>query len=136
MSEKYRVIIQCDESLKRCSGYACMASFYDKSGKFADADPDSRYISFSCGGCPGKGVNTKLSHLTKKLKKKESLGREEVIVHLSSCMTTDNHHFDRCPHVDYIKKIIAKMGYETVVEGSYISGGAEKKRDAGIYKRY
>ncbi|MPN24046.1 hypothetical protein SDC9_171439 [bioreactor metagenome] len=51
-------------------------------------------------------------------------------------MVTDNHHYDRCPHLEYIKNIVTKKGYEHVVEGSYISANATKKRAAKIYNDY
>ena len=37
---------------------------------------------------------------------------------------------------DYIKNIIAKKGYKNVVEGTYVSKGAEKKRESGEYNCY
>lgn len=60
----------------------------------------------------------------------------EVAVHLSSCMVTDNHHYDRCPHVDYIKNILSKKGFAHVIEGSYISQSASLHRQKGTYKDY
>jgi hypothetical protein len=51
-------------------------------------------------------------------------------------MVTDNAHDDRCPHADFIKGILTKKGFTNVVEGSYISGGASRKREIGIYKDY
>lgn len=133
MSIKYVVIIQCDIARQRCSGFACTNSFYNRDEKFENYDENIRYISFTCGGCCGKGVASQLEHFTKKSAAKNGLKKEEVAVHLSSCMVTDNYHYSRCPHVDYIKKIVAKKGYQCVVEGSYISNGAKKKRAAGIY---
>ena len=62
-----------------------------------------------------------------------NISKDEVVVHLSSCMVTDNYHYDRCPHADYIKSIVIKKGYKNVVQGSYISGGAKRKREEGIY---
>ena len=51
-------------------------------------------------------------------------------------MVTDHHHYDRCPHLDYIRDIVRKKGYENVVEGSYISKAAAFRREKGIYKVY
>jgi hypothetical protein len=51
-------------------------------------------------------------------------------------MTTDNYHYDRCPHINYIKGIIEKRGYQNVVEGSYVSQNASHKREEGTYKSY
>jgi predicted metal-binding protein len=136
MDAKYVVIIQCDIALKRCSGFACTNAFYNKDAVFKNYDDATRYISFSCGGCCGKGVASKLEHFSKKLKSKNNINKDEVIVHLSSCMVTDNYHSDRCPHVDYIKNIISKKGYKNLVEGTYISNNAQRKREEGIYKSY
>ncbi|HWR39249.1 MAG TPA: CGGC domain-containing protein [Patescibacteria group bacterium] len=134
--QKYVVIIQCQLAHNRCSGFACTHSFYERTGAFAGYGEDLRYISFTCGGCCGKGIAAKLEHLAKKLKKKTDVTPEQVVIHLASCMTSDNHHYDRCPHVDYIKQMLTKKGFHQVVESSYISGGATKKREQGIYHRY
>ncbi|MFZ5966712.1 MAG: CGGC domain-containing protein [Bacillota bacterium] len=135
MTAKYVVIIQCDIAHNRCSSFACTNAFYNREGKFEGYGEGTQYISFTCGGCCGKSVAAKLEHLEQKLKKKANIAKGEVVVHLSSCITTDNHHYDRCPHIDYIKGILEKKGW-FVVEGSYISKGAEKGRAAGIYKSY
>ncbi|HEX9059924.1 MAG TPA: CGGC domain-containing protein [Clostridia bacterium] len=135
MNIKYCVIIQCDIAHKRCSGFACTNAFYNKDEKFKCYDETVRYISFTCGGCCGKGVSSKLEHFSKHLKK-INVNKEEVVVHLSSCMTTDNYHYDRCPHIDYVKNIITKKGFMSVVEGTYVSKGASRKRETGVYKSY
>lgn len=133
---KYVVIIQCDIAHRRCSGFACTNAFYNKEEVFKDYDENTRYISFTCGGCCGKGVAAKLEHFSKKLRKKNNIDKDRVIIHLASCMVTDNHHYDRCPHVDYIKGIVSKKGYKDVVEGSYISKNAKSKRERGMYTCY
>lgn len=133
---KYVVIIQCDIAHRRCSGFACSNAFYNKDESFGNYGDSVRYISFTCGGCCGKGVASKLEHFSKKIKSKNNIDKDEVAVHLSSCMVTDNYHYDRCPHIDYIKSIIAKKGYKNVVEGSYISKSAKLKREEGIYVSY
>lgn len=135
MESKYVIIIQCEIAHNRCSGFACTNAFYEKTGFFKNYGEDVKYISFTCGGCCGKSVAAKLEHFTKKLLKKTELKREDVMVHLSSCMVTDNYHYDQCPHLQYIKDIVTKKGYR-LVEGSYISKGAERKREAGEYKNY
>ena len=136
MNKKYVVIIQCDIAHNRCSGFACTNAFYNKDGVFENYPDSTRYISFTCGGCCGKSIAAKLEHLSKKLKAKNNIEKDEVVVHLSSCMATDNYHYDRCPHIDYIKSIISKKGFKNIVEGSYTSNNAEKKRVNGIYNRY
>lgn len=134
--EKYVLIIQCDIAHNRCSGFACTNSFYERSGAFEKYGENIKYISFTCGGCCGKSVAAKIEHFVRKLTSKTDILKDEVIIHLASCMVTDNTHYDRCPHVDFIKGILAKKGFTNVVEGSYISGGASRKREKGIYKDY
>ena len=136
MNTKYVLIIQCDIAHRRCSGFACTNAFYNRDEVFKDYDDATRYISFTCGGCCGKGVASKLEHFSNKLHKKTNISKDEVAVHLSSCMVTDNYHYDRCPHADYIKSIVIKKGYKNVVEGSFISGNAKRKREEGIYNCY
>ncbi|WP_312651907.1 CGGC domain-containing protein [Aminipila sp.] len=136
MDTKYVMIIQCDIARQRCSGFACTNGFYNRDDVFKDYDDNVRYISLTCGGCCGASLASKLEHFSKRLTKKTAVTKDEVAVHLSSCMVTDNYHHDRCPHVDYIKALIEKKGYKRVVEGTYISKVAEKKRESGEYKRY
>jgi predicted metal-binding protein len=136
MNVKYVVIIQCDITHRRCSGIACTNAFYNREEMFEKYEGDIRYISFTCGGCCGKSVAAKLEHFAKKSRIFNSTNKDDVFIHLSSCMVTDNHHSDRCPHVDYIKSIILKKGYKNVVEKSYIYENTENKREKGIYKNY
>lgn len=136
MSIKYVVIIQCDIAQRRCSGFACTNAFYNKEEAFKDYDDATRYISFTCGGCSGKGVAVKLEQLSKKLNTKTDINKNEVVVHLSSCMVHDSYHSDRCPHADYIKSIVIKKGYKNVVDGSFINANATRKRKEGIYNCY
>ncbi len=134
-NKKFVVIIQCELVHKKCSGFACTDSFYNRDEMFKSYKENTRYISFTCGGCCGKLVSGKLSHFSKKILKKTDYKKDEVIVHLASCMTSDNYHSDRCPHIDYIKDIIVKRGYD-FLEGTYISKNSEIKREKGIYKTY
>lgn len=136
MDIRYVVVIQCDIALRRCSGFACSDSFYRRKKLFERYGDRVQYLPMSCGGCCGKGVSAKLSHLTKKLGRYTNIKKDEVAVHLSSCMVTDNHHYDRCPHIDYIKDIVRKRGYINLLEGSYISDNAKKKREDGVYRSY
>lgn len=136
MEKKYVVIIQCDIAHNRCSGYACTDGFYERTGAFKDYGDETRYLSFTCGGCCGKSVSAKLEHFNKKLKKNDEIKKMNVDVYLASCMTTDNYHYDRCPHVDYIKDIIHKKGFKNVYEGTYISNNSSALREKGVYKKY
>ncbi|QIB69540.1 CGGC domain-containing protein [Aminipila butyrica] len=138
METKYVIVIQCDIVRRRCSGFACTNTFYNREDSFKDKDYDEnvRYIPMTCGGCCGAGLASLLEHFSKRSAKQNGLKKEEVVVHLSSCMVTENYHHDRCPHIDYIKALVKKKGYSRIVEGTYISQSAEKKRAAGIYKTY
>ncbi|MEA4988142.1 MAG: CGGC domain-containing protein [Anaerovorax sp.] len=136
MDTKYVMIIQCDIARQRCSGFACTNGFYNRDDVFKDYDDDVRYLSLTCGGCCGTSLASKLEHFSNKLKKETDATKNDVAVHLSSCMVTDNYHHDRCPHVDYIKALIKKKGYQRIIEGTYISKVAEKRRERGEYKRY
>lgn len=52
-------------------------------------------------------------------------------------MTNDQHHYDRCPHIDYIKDIIIrKMGFCNIVEGTYISLKSTNLRQKEMYNKY
>ncbi len=131
---KLLVIIQCEQVQKRCCGYNCTHAFYTREGKFAGYEDDAQYMSFTCGGCSGAGLSVKLENLRKRLRRFEETGKE-VIVHLSSCMVSDNYHKSPCPHLEYIEALLAKKGF-AVVRGTYISKSASKKRAAGIYKNF
>jgi len=134
---KYALIIQCEIAHRRCSGWACTKSFYDRTGAFSSlVDPEIQYLSFTCGGCCGKGVAAKIEHFANKLAKQSTVSHEEVIIYLSSCMVTDNHHYSRCPHLDMIKTILEKHAFHNVVDGSYISKVSTRKREEGIYRDY
>ncbi len=134
MSIEFVVIIQCEISKRRCSGYSCTKSLYEKSGKFTGY-PEVEYISFSCGGCDGKGISAKLQHLEKVLKK-NLVSQDNVALHFSTCITHDNTHHDRCPNINIMKKIAAKRGFNRVIEGSVINQNAEERRQKGIYRTY
>lgn len=136
MNPKFVVIIQCEIAHNRCSGFACTQAFYKNEEMFKAYEAGTEYLSFTCGGCCGKSVAAKLEHFSKNLLKKTALKKQDVVIHLSSCMVTDNHHYDRCPHVDYIRQIIGKKDYDQIVEGTYISRNATVKREAGIYTSY
>ncbi|MBQ9596600.1 MAG: CGGC domain-containing protein, partial [Synergistaceae bacterium] len=54
------VIIQCEDVVKRCSGFLCMRDFYDKAGKFEGYSDETRYMTITCGGCCGNLLTPKL----------------------------------------------------------------------------
>lgn len=132
---KLVVIIQCDTVQQRCSGYNCTHAFYNREGKFAGYADDTRYMSFSCGGCCGGALTVKLENLCKRLRCFKD-DYEEIVIHLSSCMVSDNSHKPPCPHIAYMTKLLAKKGFTNIVKGTYLSKTATKRREQGIYEEF
>jgi len=130
----YLVIVQCQIVRQRCSGYFCEKAFHSRSGGFADLPPDRAYrtLYLDCGGCCGKAVQRKLTHLVRKAKK-DGVAKDRIAVQLSSCITKDNFHSPRCPHADYIRELIARTGL-LCREDTAISEKAEQRRRDGTYK--
>lgn len=133
---RYVVAIQCEHSKKRCSGFACSNSFFERNFAFSGYPEGTKFLTVSCGGCCGVSVAGQLEHFGKKLRAKTDISKSEVAIHLATCIVTDNRHHDRCPHVEQIKKIIRKNGYENIVEGTFRSEATRKLRAAGKYKVY
>ena len=133
---KYVVVIQCHIVKERCSGYYCEYAFSHRNGAFEcySSDSNLRILTMTCGGCCGKAVHRKLTNLLRQMKKKENIKKENIIVHLSSCIAFESYHGNECPHKDYIKSLIGKIGLE-IKEGSRISEITEKRREKGIYKK-
>lgn len=131
---KLVVVIQCDHVCHKCSGYPCANAFYKREGAFKDYEPDTSYMSMTCGGCCGIEVASKLEDLRRKFKR---YGQDlnEVVVHLASCIVSDNYHNPPCPHREYIMQIVERKGFP-FVKGSYISKTATKRREEGIYKEF
>lgn len=132
--KSYLVIVQCHLVMQRCSGYFCEKAFHDRLGGFADCAPDRAYrmLSMTCGGCCGRALHRKLSNVLRKVKAKEGIEKESIAVYLSSCITKDNYHGPPCPHLEYLKTLIAKHGVD-VREGTWVSARAEQRRADGIY---
>lgn len=131
----YVMVVQCARVVDEvCPGFLCEHAFNARTGGFAryPADRRMRFNTMSCGGCPGRAVLRKLTNLKNNLKKREQLGPESVVVHLSTCITRSSHHGPRCPHADYIKGQVARAGFDCV-EDSRISNLSEKRRREGIY---
>lgn len=131
----YVVVLQCDIVKQRCPGYLCEKAFHERTGGFAEYPKDKAYrvIYMTCSGCCGRAVHRKLSLLKRKLKKKEDIDKDRIIVQLSSCMTKDNYHAPPCPHLDYIKTLIDKVGID-VLEDTEIYARSQSRRDEGIYE--
>lgn len=135
-NKDYIAVVQCHLVKQRCPGYFCEKSFHERSGGFANfaKDKSFRILYMSCGGCPGRALNRKLSNLVRRLKEKEDIGKEKIIIQLSSCITKNNFHGPSCPHLDYLKNIITKMALD-FQEDTRISKLSEKRREEGIYKK-
>jgi predicted metal-binding protein len=130
----YIIVVQCHIVKERCPGYYCEKAFNERAGGFVAYPKDKTYriMNMTCGGCCGRAVHRKLSLLTRKLKKEEGIGKDRIVVQLSSCITKDNFHAPPCPHLDYLKTLIAKLGLD-VCEDTYISKISEQRRKAGLY---
>jgi predicted metal-binding protein len=130
----YIVILQCHIVKERCSGYNCERAFKERTGGFAAYPGEKAYrmLSLTCGGCCGRAVHRKLSNLIRRIDKAEGITKDRIVVQLSSCITKDNFHSSPCPHLDYLKSLIAKLGLD-VREDTFIDEKSETRRKAGLY---
>lgn len=130
----YLVVLQCAIVKERCPGYLCEKAFTERTGGFAAYPKDKTYrkINLTCGGCCGKATHRKLTRLKRTIKKREGIEKDKIVVQLSSCMTKDNYHSPPCPHLDYIKTLIARIGID-VCQDTVIDETSEKNRKNGKY---
>jgi predicted metal-binding protein len=129
-------IIQCDFAKERCSGFGCVNSFTERIDAFTTYPKEGvMLVPFHCGGCPGRRISRVASNLIKRAKKKADIEKDEITIHLASCIVTDNGHYPPCPHVDYIEKILKRKGLK-VRKGSYRSKTATKRRAEGLYEPF
>jgi predicted metal-binding protein len=139
MENKVKLIgvIQCDFARERCAGFGCMNSFTNRIDAFAKYPKDSpiMIVPFNCGGCPGRRIPRVVANLVNRAKKKAGIEKDEIVIHLASCMVTDNGHYPPCPHLDYIGKILKRKGMK-VKKGSYKSKTATARREAGVYEPF
>ncbi len=136
LAEKdYVVVVQCEIVKQRCSGYFCEKAFNERTGGFAAYPKDKAYrtLYLTCGGCCGRAAGRKLAHHARKIKQREGVERDRIVVQLSSCITKDNHHAPPCPNLDYLKTLIARLRLD-VREDTAISELSEKRRAEGVYK--
>ena len=131
----YIAVIQCHLVKQRCSGYFCEKAFHERSGGFTGyaGDENLRILYMTCGGCCGRASHRKLANLIRMSKKRENITKDQIVVHLASCITNDNYHGPPCPHLDYLKELVAKLSLD-LVEGTNISPKAEARRREGRYK--
>jgi len=132
--KQYIVILQCHIVKERCPGYLCEKAFHERTGGFAQypKDRSCRVLNMTCGGCCGRAVHRKLTLLLRTLRKKEGLEKGDVVVQLSSCMTQDNFHAPPCPHLDYIRTLIERIGIDVQAD-TVISETSQRRREAGVY---
>ncbi len=132
----YIVIVQCDLVMQRCSGYYCEKAFHERTGGFAGypADRSYRTLYLTCGGCCGRALHRKLAHVAGRIQKNEGVEKQRIVVQLATCITKDNYHGPPCPHLDYLKTLIGKLGME-FREDTHLSKKAEERRQQGIYSR-
>jgi len=135
--KEYIIIVQCDIVKERCPGYLCEKAFHERTGGFAPYPKDKAYrvLNMTCGGCCGRAVHRKLTNLLRIIKKKEGIEKDQVVVQLSSCMAKDNFHAPPCPHLDYIKTLMARIGLD-VCEDTVISETSERRRKDGVYSAH
>jgi len=133
--KQYVAVVQCEIVKQRCSGYYCEKALHERTGGFAAYPKDRPYraLYLTCGGCCGQALQRKLSHLARKLQKHEGIGKEQIVVQLSSCITKDNHHGPPCPHLDYLRTLIARLGLD-VCDDTNISPQAESRRQERCYR--
>ncbi len=134
--KKILVIVQCHIVKEYCSGYFCEYHFTDRSSAFNiySKNKDLRLITLTCGGCCGRAIHRKLTDLIKRAKTHEKIEKNQIVVHLASCIAFDNYHGPACPHKEYLKTMIQeKLGLD-LVEGSKISKLSDKRRTEGIYE--
>lgn len=132
----YIVIVQCHLVKQRCPGYLCEKAFHERDGGFAGYPAEKAYrtLYLTCGGCCGRALQRKLTLLARSIKKKEQVGKDRILIQLSSCMCKDNYHGPPCPHLDYIRELITRAGFD-IAEGTVISKIADKRREEGVYKK-
>ena len=133
-NKDYVVIVQCHIVKERCPGYLCEKAFHERSGGFAIYPKDKKYrmLNMTCGGCCGRTVHRKLSSLTRRIKKKEGIDKDKIVVQLSSCITKDNFHASPCPHLEYIRGLLKKLELD-ICEDTVISEKSALRRESGIY---
>jgi len=133
--KEYIVIVQCHLVKQRCSGYFCEKSFHDRSGGFVEYPSGKSYrtLYMTCGGCCGRALHRKLANLLGKIKSREQIDKNRIVVQLASCITKDNYHGPPCPHLDYLRELIAKLALD-VRDDTSISNTAAQRRQDGAYK--
>jgi len=133
-TKNYLVAVQCHIVKERCSGYMCERAFHERTGGFKSFKKEEpyRFLNMTCGGCCGRALHRKLGNLVRMSQKKEGIAKERILVVFSSCITRDNYHGPPCPHLDYLKVLVGKLGLD-YTEDTVISQTSEKLRQSGHY---
>ena len=78
-NKDYIVIVQCHIVKGRCSGYFCEKAFHERSGGFSgySAEKTYRTLYLTCGGCCGRALHRKLSHLISEISVKEKVAKDD-----------------------------------------------------------
>ena len=97
------------------------------------ADKAYRTLYLTCGGCCGRALHRKLAHAANKLLAQEKVARDRIAVQLATCITKESYHGPKCPHLDYLKTLIGKLGLD-YREDTHISAKSQERREAGVYK--
>jgi len=131
----YVVVIQCAIVKQRCPGYMCEKAFTERTGGFAEYPRDKSYrvLYMDCGGCCGRAIHRKLTLLKRSLKKHDGIEKDRIVVQLSSCITKDNYHAPPCPHLGYIRTLIARIGID-VRDDTVVSAKSQQRRAQGLYR--
>lgn len=134
--KNYIIVVQCHIVKERCSGYLCEHAFATRAGGFAEYSQDEkiRFLPLTCGGCCGRAVHRKISDVLKMIKTTEKVGKENIVVHLSSCIVRDSFHGPPCPHKGYLVTMITEKLGLALKEGSKISDTTGKRSKAGTCK--
>lgn len=132
--KQYIVLVQCEIVKERCPGYLCEKAFNERTGGFAQYPKDKAYriLTLTCGGCCGRATHRKLTQFLRTIGKKEGISKDQIVVQLSSCITNDNFHAPPCPHLDYLKTLISRIGLD-VVDASVVDEKSEQRRREGVY---
>jgi predicted metal-binding protein len=129
-------IVQCDVAKERCSGLACINSFDKRIDAFEGYEASGiMAVPFNCGGAPGRRIGRSAAHLARRAEHKAGIKKEEIVIHLASCVATDNGHYPPCPHLDYIVTMLKRKGFR-IKMGSYKSNTAERRRGEGRYEAF
>jgi predicted metal-binding protein len=132
-NKKYIVVVQCHIVKERCSGFLCEKAFDKRTGGFSSLPKEQsiRTLYMTCGGCYGLAVHRKLTNFIK-LAKKDGIDKDQIAVHLSSCITKDNFHGPPCPFINQIRELISRHGLD-IYNDTHISEKSEERRQHGIY---